>query len=894
MRSGPGPSGGYADTADEIEIPQPQDAKGMTGEDEDDQIGAAETDLGYILDEEKEEKVAKHIHKLIEDQEPAMSRNRATWKRTAWWREGKRWVKLDKKENQSIWEAKLPPGMGNAPPVPNKTDRLCRRTVNVIMVDPPYPDCEPGDDSNEARDSAEFSTRYLSVRGSPTELNMTHLCRKAAGKAMTYASSFGWVIMDPTAGGKKPREINAHPAAETADDPFTDASQLPPAQGSPDEMTKRYVKSDNTLTDDPSEADEQWLPNHRVRILTGNNVLFLPATAESVRDAEGMIIIDHTTLGDLRQQFPEKFDKESPEALKPEELQSLCEWKPRKWKDILPPYSAEPIEQKNEDGTWMDAQTVFTITIYYREGSSYRKGAYAIIGGEKLVLHRQTWTAMMAQPEDEDGQPQPDKEEVLRIPIAQCRCLDDDNYDNPYGIGMGEKLGPGDEVRASSLGYELEYMYRFGNPQAYLPMGTIVQPKQLLLRDGNPIFFNPAGKPEYEPVPPLPPIIHELREEMGQEMNDESGLQESGQGVESSDVHSGVHARTIVQEALKAISNIKDNIETFYIDLNTIILEQSKAFCSVPTMLSYVGKDGAYKEKEWDRTNFRNTKKVSVARGSFTMHTLIAKQEMANDMKANGTIDAEDYNELVAGGVSPILGNQENPDLMRVRRQLDVFDQGPTPEWTQAYEAFTAAQQQQAAQQAQEAQMAETNATLGLAPAPPAPVAPLPPPPVGPFDRDLPIDHEPSAAKIRHRAIKRYMAGSKYEAFAPEWCALLEKVYQVAANDAGIMTVQQVQKAQAAEALEASIPKPSITMKADASTVAGDIEAAAAGHKAAAAGTTPDVGAAQGAASANPQQGATIHQHFYGHAPPPPGAPPPDIPGMSPTTALATPPAGGP
>jgi hypothetical protein len=70
-------------------------------------------------------------------------------------------------------------------------------------------------------------------------------------------------------------------------------------------------------------------------------------------------------------------------------------------------------------------------------------------------------------------------------------------------------------------------------------------------------------------------------------------------------VHSGVHARTVVQEALKAISNMKDNLEDFYIDLNTIILEQSRAFCSVPTMLSYTGKDGEYKAKEWSRPTSR-------------------------------------------------------------------------------------------------------------------------------------------------------------------------------------------------------------------------------------------------------------------------------------------------
>jgi hypothetical protein len=109
----------------------------------------------------------------------------------------------------------------------------------------------------------------------------------------------------------------------------------------------------------------------------------------------------------------------------------------------------------------------------------------------------------------------------------------------------------------------------------------------------------------------------------------------------------------VVQEALKAISNIKDNLEFFYIDLNGIILEQSRAFCTVPTMLSYTGKDGEYKEKEWSRTDFQNTKVVSIRRGSFTMHTLTAKQELANDAFDRKVITPEEYQELVAGGVAP-------------------------------------------------------------------------------------------------------------------------------------------------------------------------------------------------------------------------------------------------
>jgi hypothetical protein len=825
--------------------------------------------LGYIIDEPNPKKVARHIDDLIEQQVPMMTRNIAVWKRNGWWREGKRWVRLEKKENLALWEAKLPPGMANAPPVPNKTDRLCRRLVNAIMVDPPYPECEPGSSSPEARDSAEFSTRYLEVKGSPAELNMTKICRRAAGKAMTYASSFAWVTMDPTGGGHRPRQVMAHPGAPDQDtaeiDPTTEAA-------APEEsLVQRYVKADRTLTDDPEEAELQWLPGPKVRLLTGKNVLMLPSTAESLREAIGCLIIDHTTLGDLKQQFPDEIKGMNDDA-----LNDLCNWKPKRYKDILPPYSPEPEDQKDETTKkWKDSQMVWTVTVYYRRSAEYPKGCYAIRAGKETMLYRDRWTAMFEQPPADDGTPQPEKEEVLRIPVAQCRCLDDDNYDNGYGIGMAELLGPADEIRASSLGFQLEYMFRFGNPIPMFPMGTIVQPKQWQLRDGNPIYFNPQGKPEIEAVPPLPPIVTQLREEMGEEMNDESGLQQTGQGVESADVHSGVHARTVVQEALKAISNIKDNLEFFYIDLNGIILEQSRAFCTVPTMLSYTGKDGEYKEKEWSRTDFQNTKVVSIRRGSFTMHTLTAKQELANDAFDRKVITPEEYQELVAGGVSPILGYQENPHLMRIRRQLDVFDDGPTPEWEAGMQAVQEATM--AAEQFQQTMAA--NQTLGIPPDPTAIAPQVPPPPPGPFTPQLSIDDIPEAAKIRFREMSRFMAGSKYEALmerSPEWCALLEPELQKAKVNAGVMTVTEVQQAQAQEAAEASLPKVSIGVKADPGSVAEAEESAAAGHKAALAGQTPDVAPPASEQPPAPQ-GAPPSRR-----PPtrPPGAPPPPIPGI--------------
>lgn len=763
--------------------------------------------LGYILDEEDEEKVAKHVTQHRKDQAPAMSRRRAVWKRNRWWREGRRWVRLEKLQDQSKWVAKLPFGMGSMPPLPNKTDRLCRRLGNTLLVDKPFPECEPGDDSNEARDAAEFATRFLTVKGSQAELNFASLCRHAFDKACTYASSFAWVTMDPGGAGHRPRTMLAHPNATTKENALEDP-KAGEALGIPglslkadeDELQDRYVRADGYLTDDPSEADLQWLPAVKVRLLTGLQLTFLPEMARGIDDCIGVVITDVTTLGELKTLFPTRFERMSEE-----ELEKLCVWRPDHVEDLLPPYTKMPEHQKydsgDKDGQYKDSQVVVTSTIYYRRCAEYPLGAYAVIGGETMVLHRQQWTAKMPQPASDDNQPRPAADEVLRIPVSQDRCLDDDTTDDPFGVGIAEHLGAADEIAASALGFEIEHMFNSANPHIFVPIGSAVQPNQVLERDRKPKMVNPQGKPEWEIVPPLSATVPQLREEMQQDQNDALGLQQAAQGVEDPSVTSGIHARVIVQESLKAVSNMKDNLGDFYVRLCEIVLEQTRAFSTVPQLLSYTGEDGAYKQREWSRTDFGTTKRVSIAKGSFTLHTVDGKQQMAAEMLQAQVIDQDEYADLVSGGVSPIVGKQDNPHLMRVRRQIEAYLEGPPEGWVQAYQQY----QQQMALAQQQAQLAAQSAPPpmpGQPPAPAAPAAPPPVPPPTPFTDRLPPDLEPMPAKIRHRQLSRMLASTRFERFkesAPEWQQPALAEYLDMKNAAGIMTVPEVQAAQAAE-----------------------------------------------------------------------------------------------
>jgi hypothetical protein len=372
-----------------------------------------ERELGYILDEENEEKVAKFIVKLREDQSAPRNRRRALAKACRAWRAGQRWVRLEKAQDQNLWRVYFPPGTAQRPPTPNKTDRLCRRLVNTILVDKPYPECEPAGNDNEDKDAAEFATQYLAVKGAPSELNMNREIRAAMDKGMTYGSAFGWVTMDPHAGGHRPRTMLAHPDAETADDALTDPST---GEEAPEEsLTERYQRPDGYLTDDPTDADWQWMPSPKIRRLTPLQLDLLPSTATGIADADGVVLAYLTSLGDLQTAFPETIDK-----LTDDQLEKLCTYRPSKMEDILPPFTKEPEHQKYKsgpkDGQYMPSQMVIAHVCYYRSCAEYPLGAYALIGGDSLVLHRQKWTAMMPQPRGVDGKERPRKRSVWTSP----------------------------------------------------------------------------------------------------------------------------------------------------------------------------------------------------------------------------------------------------------------------------------------------------------------------------------------------------------------------------------------------------------------------------------------------------------------------------------------------
>jgi hypothetical protein len=786
---------------------------------------------------------AKRVIAMRKLRNRTRKRRAAEAMRVVYWRKGYRFVSLTGDEDRGSWKATIPMGSSKQPPNPNKIDRLIRRVISVITADKPVPKAIPERDDDTAIAAAEMSTSVLKVETGPNALNFPRLLRRLMDKSCTFRSGFVFFYIDPKGGGHRPLAMMAHPdAAHMADatqDPMTGA----PAD--PEQLAERYVMADGSLTDDSTQAAPQWLPKTKHRLLTPQHVDLIPETADSVDEADGVTIQLYCTLGELRTQFPDFF-----ESLDPGDLKKLVTYKPEDWKQYLPrEMRSEWVEPKvNEKQEYDDDVIVFPVYTFYKQCNEYPCGAFVVTVGDQLRVHAEKWCQPVELP---DGS---SKIEYLEIPVAQCRCLDDDVDDENTGVALGEKLGPMDEIRATILGYALDYLFRFGNPQPYLPIGTTVQPKQLVYRTGDPIYVPAGGQVFYEEVPEFPHKISEMGAEMSNEMDDESNLQQAAQGVEAPSVKSGIHAETIVSQANVALSQMRENAANCYTRMCMIVLQLWRVFYDIEQQIDVKGEDGAWQRDAWIGTDLGSTKLVEIEEGSFTMQSPQQKQATADRWMAAGILKPDAYEQIITNSIAPELGVQTNPDRARIMRQLEQWRKGPTPADVQAYQVYVQAyqlyQQQLQAYQLEQQQMALESqrqaAAAGGPVATPAPQqpAPQPPPPLvlpgDPFaTNQLACDQEQDAAEVRWRALRRFMPTNGFGGKPQFWQQALTAEYERMRLGAGKLTVAEMSQMQMRAAqlkLEiAQTPKVEIRdTKADPTTVGPDIQAAEASYQGAA------------------------------------------------------------
>lgn len=698
-------------------------------------------------------------------------------------------VKLVKIQDESRFHVPL----GAVPSVTsmNKAIRLKRRLRATLFADPPAPEVEPSSDSDEDRDSAEFSKRALHVLSGPSRTRYYTRSAQAWELGSDYGSGFIHFWVDEHLGGRVRSKVMVRgpipatetteevPAPKTVKDGLLDPRTNLPWQG---ETVERLVAEDGqTLVDEPSEAGTKWLPGLDLELLTGKNVRFHPYTAMDIWDADGVSIGMMIPLGELRRMFPEKIN-----ALSDEQLGKLVRARPDKWKELKRVGDEAPGEGQIKDDT-----LVFRLIRYQRQSAQYPEGAVLVMAGDDLMLNRETWY-------DEFN------DSPLWIPLTQMKQYDDEvSEGNPYGKGVMFYMGPGNEIRASILGTMLEWLDKFRTRKTFVPITSTLQAKQLQSPTKTVLPMSPGGQPHFEQVPELPNIVKEMMAFVTADLDDESGLQETGQALSPTSVTSGRQLQTLLDQVRVGLSQLQHNAEQGILRGWGIMLQLARAFFEEQQQIGWMGEDGEYKRKKWNGSDLSDNTDVTMAKGSFTLMGPELKAEVAASYQAGGFISLQAATRAIQQNVAPLLALGEDRHRQRVRRQISSWEQGEPEGWIDQRTEVLVAHSQQLEQQMQalaqqigpgaapeqvqqvQAQMEQIAAT----PPPPDPV-------LAQIFRPLPVDEEPEVAMVRAYELGLSISSSVFSRWSDAWQQGIVTEYLRMRQAAGIVTIAEQAEAQ--------------------------------------------------------------------------------------------------
>ncbi len=716
---------------------------------------------GFYLDEQDEAKVAKRAEADWRKNAKSHKMQAAISKRNSYWREGRRFLRIEKAQDSGTIRIVQPLGIENLPPVPNLVDQLIRNATAILIADPPRPDCEPSRDTMQARDAAQAATRILTQLSTESGLNTDGVYEAAIDLSGTHGTGFVEVCYHPKGGGMRPMQIAAKADALTEDQAFTTPSSAP--------VVSKYVSEDGTLSDDATNARMQWEPKIVLNLLTPSHVRFLPRYCSGVEDAEGVVIGSVETFGQVKAKY------EKVASMSPEQQWEVANWKCDDYKRLVPPdieWEGRQGEKTSSDEPPPDDMLCCTLKVVYRSTPEYPYGCRLVVGGGKYVLDRgpnasETPTA--------DGKL---LNERLDINLAQFRWRRLEG--NPYGQTDVEKLGPLDERRTSIFVGLEEYLFKANKPRPVLPMGTTTQPEDLADWE-KPIFSIPNAKIEWFPLPPFSPVATEMLDRLKSEMMEIVGVTPIAMGQVAGSVRSAEQQKTSIEQSVVALSSLRESMQDGYERMHRLILQQIRAYWTLPMMLKYQTPDGAYQVEELQRTDLGDTSIVRVRRGTGTMMSPTAKSDMILGQMQAQMITPQEAQRLGRDNIAHLIGLQDNRAVKRIRRQLQQWRKGPPPE---VAEAQPQPQLDPMGQPALD------------------PMTGMPLPPVDPIAQAgqqvfaiLPIDDEQLVAVQQHDELLEAVAEMDTYNFPPGWKDALVQRYLYSRQAAGIQTVAEQQMA---------------------------------------------------------------------------------------------------
>lgn len=716
------------------------------------------------------------VEQLVRSQDRLVRNRWAIDTYHTWLDAGVSFGRLDKKPNQHIWEAKLPPGMNTEHPaaLPNKVNDLNNKVSETLLNDPPKPNPQNHTNGEGQTEAGDLASSFLRTTGGESGTNDVENVRWALRNALPRSTSFLEYDIDPDGGGYQPYQILAHPQATDPNNPLV--AQVPdPMTGQVTEIPTedpilRYVSAQGQFVQNPSEADRVWLPKITVTRRRREQVCLFPATSR-IETCSFAIVKGWFTLEEGYKKWPETVGQ-----MDQTQLMNLASWRPA-MSDLIVPYTfrsldtgmtGPPLSQVGSLSPLMQRRMFYYRLYIAPNKAEYPNGLVLDIsganGGTKLGMQNLDFEVP-----DEQGQT---TQKCRDIPICQLTPVMDTADNDPLGWPFDSRFAGSTQATEQLYAAYLDALDRMLRPHVFIRSTTAVDEIDWLDRT-QPVILNPTDpEPTYEVIP-NPPDIVRVTEDMRTQQNTASGLSATAQGLEDSNSQSGVAKDLTVKQAKVSLSGIHAETMNCFTRGWRIKCQIAQAEFSTPQLLKGAG-SGASSEVKWFRgEDLAGVDDIGIEPGTGTLETPEGKANSAMFMQNAGWLTPDQAADVAVTGLSRDLGLPVDAVQEGINRAVTLWLKGPDPMWLQQIRVYNQ-QAQQMEQQAQ-AEMAQAQA-VGAIPIPRPPMAPPPAPPVQPF-APKPNDSEPMVAVKWVKRLSKLMMSPEYEAQPPEWRQFLDQKY---------------------------------------------------------------------------------------------------------------------
>lgn len=642
------------------------------------------------------------------------------------------WSTLTKEPGRDRYTQALPYGMAGVTiqAVPNKAWDLTNKTTEALLVDFPQVEAEPGSDTEEARASCDYITRFLTQNAGEQGTNDAVIWNDRVNRSLTCASAFLECWTDPTGGGYIPLQIPAHPQAVSPMSPLVGPDGMPTTA-----PIMRYVTSvgpdgepteESKFTDDATHAAPQWQPKLMAQRWQNEHIRVFPET-KSVEEAEKVIILGYCTLGEAKRRWP------TVAQMNPDELTKLTDWTPTRYFALLPfflrgRWKLTDGRDKAKQGA-SDERIMFYYHPYVKACPDYKKGADVVVTGafQGRILDKQFLSADVEVPVAPDESVTPEgvaptqaeapatKKETrcMEIPVVQITPRQDPDEQNPRGRAYIELFAGAVENNAHLAMSASQVIDRNLHLEGYISSTSPVsgQQREDSRATGELIpLVRAEDRPFWGEKLAFEPAFFSFYELSDEAINSIGAAERAAKGSQQSQERSGKAIQLATANNNVSLGGMNHAVNNAYCRWNRIKTEQGMSKFTTAQQINYVGEDGIFKQQSLTSVDFAAVGKITIKTGGTLIPPDTKIQNLAGLVQV-GMLDKDEATEAGRPLFSRKLSLPASSHEQRIERQITTFNKGvPNAEWVgqwqqymQQKQAFDAQQmqQQQAAQQQQ-------------------------------------------------------------------------------------------------------------------------------------------------------------------------------------------------